>query len=132
MNGTRFRAAASAIRRPVSGEPVSEIRRARGSETSAAPTSSPIPCTTLSTPGGSSASSARSARREAESGDHSAGLRTTVQPAASAGAIFQVASMNGAFQGVITTAGPAGRRSTRFAVPFDDHARSSCAAASSA
>ena len=33
--------------------------------------------------------------------------------------------MKGAFQGVITTAGPAGMRMTRFAVPFDDHTRSS-------
>jgi hypothetical protein len=74
----------------------------------------------------------RSARSEQESGDHSAGLRTTVHPAASAGAVFQVESMNGAFQGVITTAGPAGIRTTRFAVPFELHSRSACAAASSA
>jgi hypothetical protein len=33
--------------------------------------------------------------------------------------------MNGAFHGVITTAGPLGIRITRFAVPPDDHARSS-------
>ena len=38
--------------RAVSGEPVNEMRRARGSATSAAPTSSPMPCTTFSTPGG--------------------------------------------------------------------------------
>jgi len=48
-----------------------------------------------------------------------------VQPAASAGAVFQVESMKGAFHGVITTAGPAGIRSTRFEVPFDDHTRPS-------
>ncbi len=46
-------------------------------------------------------------------------------PAASAGAIFQVESMNGAFHGVITTAGPAGMRTTRLRVPFDSQTRSS-------
>ncbi len=69
----------------------------------------------------------RSGRRAAssESGDHSAGLSTTVQPAASAGAVFQVESMNGAFHGVITAAGPAGMRWTRFQVPFERQSRSS-------
>ena len=78
------------------------------------------------------ASSVRSASSEQESGDHSAGLSTTVQPAASAGAVFQVESMKGAFQGVITAAGPAGIRTTRLAVPFELQARSVCSAASSA
>ncbi len=53
-----------------------------------------------------------SARREAVSGDHSAGLRITVLPAASAGATFQVASISGAFHGVISTQGPAGSQLT--------------------
>ena len=47
-------------------------------------------------------------------GDHSAGLWTTVQPAASAGAIFQVDSMNGVFHGVITPTGPIGTRVEKF------------------
>ena len=51
-----------------------------------------------------------SCRMQAESGDHSAGLCTTVQPAASAGAIFQVESMNGVFHGVMTPTGPIGWR----------------------
>ena len=105
-----FFAAATPMWRAVSGEPVNETRRTPGLETSAAPISSPIPCTMLNTPGGKPASSTRSASSEHESGDHSAGLRIIVQPAASAGAVFQVESMNGAFQGVITTAGPAGMR----------------------
>ena len=46
----------------------------------------------------------------AVSGLHSAGLCTTVQPAASAGAIFQVESMNGVFHGVMTPTGPIGWR----------------------
>jgi hypothetical protein len=52
-----------------------------------------------------------SVRITALSGLHSAGLWTTVQPAASAGAIFQVESMNGVFHGVITPTGPMGWRS---------------------
>ena len=79
----------------------------------------------MSTPGGKPASAIRSASSEHESGDHSAGLRITVDPAASAGAVFHVESMNGAFHGVITTAGPLGIRMTRFAVPFDSQTRSS-------
>ena len=108
VNGTRFWAAAVATSRPVSDEPVKLTRRRRGFETSAAPASSPIPWTTLKTPGGISASAVRSASSEHVSGAHSGGLRTTVQPAASAGAVFQVESMKGAFQGVITPTGPAG------------------------
>ena len=50
----------------------------------------------------------------AVTGDHSAGLCTTVQPAASAGAIFQVDSMNGVFHGVITPTGPIGTRVEMF------------------
>ena len=41
-------------------------------------------------------------------GLHSAGLWTTVHPAASAGAIFHVESMNGVFHGVMTPTGPKG------------------------
>ena len=120
-----FRAAAVPMWTAVSGEPVNEMRRTPGWRVSAAPTSSPIPWTTLKTPGGKPASATRSQSSEQESGDHSAGLRITVQPAASAGAVFHVESMNGAFQGVITTAGPLGMRTTRLRVPFDSQTRSS-------
>ena len=75
------------------------MRRARLSATRAAPTFSPIPWTTLNTPGGRPASIVRSPSSEQDSGDHSAGFSTTVQPAARAGAVFQVESMKGAFQG---------------------------------
>ena len=51
-----------------------------------------------------------SARIVAVTGLHSAGLCTTVHPAASAGAIFQELSMNGVFHGVITPTGPMGCR----------------------
>ena len=48
-----------------------------------------------------------------------------MQPAASAGAVFQVESMNGAFHGVMTAAGPAGMRTTRLSVELLDQWRSS-------
>jgi len=57
---------------------------------SGAPTAGPIPCRMLSTPGGRPASTHRSASRCAVSGVTSLGLATTVFPAASAGAIFQL------------------------------------------
>ena len=66
----------------------------------------------FNTPGGRPASSAISDSNAAVQRDHSAGLCTTVHPAASAGAIFQVDSMNGVFHGVITPTGPSGDRSS--------------------
>jgi hypothetical protein len=42
------------------------------------------------------------------SGAHSGGFSTAVQPAASAGPTFQVESMKGAFQGVMSAATPEG------------------------
>ena len=48
-----------------------------------------------------------------------------MQPAASAGAVFHVESMKGAFHGVMTAAGPAGMRTTRFSVELLDQWRSS-------
>ena len=51
-----------------------------------------------------------SASSVAVTGLHSAGLCTTVQPDASAGAIFQLESMNGVFQGVMMPTGPIGWR----------------------
>ena len=53
-----------------------------------------------------------SASNDAVSGVHSAGFSTTVQPEANAGAIFHVASMSGAFQGVMSTATPLGSQLT--------------------
>jgi hypothetical protein len=91
-----------------------------------------MPCTTLKTPAGKPASSVRSAKREQERGAHSGGFRTTVQPAARAGAVFHVESMKGAFQGVTIAAGPAGILRTRFNVRFELQTRSSYPSASSA
>ncbi len=64
----------------------------------------------LMTPAGTPARSASAAIARADRGVSVAGLQTTVHPAASAGAIFQVDSMNGVFQGVMTPTGPIGWR----------------------
>ncbi|MNT93229.1 hypothetical protein D3C72_2346500 [compost metagenome] len=82
----------------------------RGSATRAAPALAPRPTSTLSTPGGMPASMASSARRRAVSGVSSAGLMTMVQPAASAGMIFQMAIISGKFHGTMPTTTPTGSR----------------------
>ena len=110
--GTRFSAAAFATSFAVGTEPVKEMRDRSGCAVSAAPASSPKPCTTLNTPGGIPASAVMSASSEAVSGAHSGGFATTVSPAASAGPMRQVASINGAFQGVMIPVTPAGSQVT--------------------
>src|ERR1700757_3869831 len=109
---TRFSVLApcAMIAEPVALSPTKPIALMAGCSVSALPASSPKPCTVLSTPSGTPASLTILVRRWAVTGDHSAGLCTTVQPAASAGAIFQVESMNGVFHGVITPTGPIGTR----------------------
>ncbi len=108
----RFNVAAPAamIACPVLVSPVKQIRSTPGCAASAAPALSPNPCTTLNTPAGISASSSTPANSVAVSGDHSAGLSTTVFPAANAGAIRHVESINGAFHGMINPATPTGLR----------------------
>src|SRR6202035_5728868 len=99
---------------PVELSPTKPIALIAGCSVSAFPASSPMPCRVLSTPSGTPACLTSLASRSAVTGDHSAGLWTTVQPAASAGAIFQVESMNGVFHGVITPTGPIGTRVDTF------------------
>ena len=105
---TRFMSSTAArpISLPTSVEPVKAILSTPGCATSAAPAVSPRPVTTLTTPGGKPASSTSSPRRNAVSGVSSAGLSTTVQPAASAGAIFQIAISSGKFQGMMAPTTP--------------------------
>src|SRR5262245_6766294 len=109
---TRFRVGAPCVMmaEPVALSPTKPMALIAGCSVSALPASSPKPCTVLSTPSGTPASFTSLASISAVTGDHSAGLCTTVQPAARAGAIFQVESMNGVFQGVITPTGPIGTR----------------------
>src|SRR6201996_5463492 len=109
---TRFKvfAPCAMIAEPVALSPTKPIALMAGCSVKARPASSPMPCTVLRTPSGTPASFTSLASISAVIGDHSAGLCTTVQPAASAGAIFQVDSMNGVFHGVITPTGPIGIR----------------------
>src|SRR3954454_16906189 len=113
---TRFKVGApcAMIAEPVALSPTKPIALTDGCSVSAMPASSPMPCTVLSTPSGTPACLTSFANRSAVTGDHSAGLCTTVQPAASAGAIFQVESMNGVFHGVMTPTGPIGTRVETF------------------
>src|SRR5471032_3208468 len=92
---------------PVGVEPVNEILLTPGCATSAAPHSRP-PVTTLNTPGGTPASSASSAIRNAVSGVSGEGLMTIVQPAASAGTSFHTAIIKGKFHGTMPATTPTG------------------------
>ena len=95
---------------PVVVSPVKQMRLTPGWADNAAPAASPNPCTTLNTPSGRPASCMTDASRVALNGDHSAGLSTTVLPAARAGAIRQEESISGAFHGMIMPATPTGLR----------------------
>ena len=103
-------AAPVAIWRPTSVEPVNAIFATSGCSTSRCPQVRPGPTTTLTTPSGRPASSASSAKRSAVSGVSSAGLSTTVFPAASAGPSFQAAIVSGKFHGTISPTTPSGSR----------------------
>src|SRR5580692_11717807 len=102
--------AACTINRPTSVDPVNVTLSTPACADSAAPAVGPMPVTTLSTPLGKPASSASSPRRSAVNGVSSAGFNTTVHPAASAGAHFQVASKNGKFQAMMAPTTPTGSR----------------------
>ena len=58
-----------------------------------------------------------SAKRSAVSGVSSAGLRTTVLPAASAGASFHDAIASGKFHGVMSPTTPSGSRTVKPSPP---------------
>ena len=93
---------------PTSVEPVKQTLRTSGCVTNRWPTTDPLPGMTVSTPAGSPASSASSPIRIAVSGVISAGLSTTVLPAASAGAKPQPAIGIGKFHGTMTPTTPSG------------------------
>src|SRR3954452_18556685 len=96
---------------PVEVAPVKATLSTPGWATSGAPQSGPKPVRTLTTPGGKPACSNRAANSSVEAGACSAGLTTTVQPAASAGASFHEASSTGEFHGVMAATTPTGSRS---------------------
>ena len=93
---------------PTSVEPVKHTLRTSSWVTNRSPTTEPLPGITVSTSAGSPASRASSPRRIAVSGVSSAGLRTTVLPAASAGAKPQAAMGIGKFQGTMMPTTPSG------------------------
>jgi hypothetical protein len=93
-------AVVSRMRRPTAVEPVKAILAMPGCSTIAWPVA-PSPVTMLTTPFGSPASRQISAKSKAVSEVYSAGFRTTVFPAASAGAIFHASIRSGKFQGMI-------------------------------
>jgi hypothetical protein len=72
--------------------------------------SGPKPCTTENAPAGTPASFITSASSVAVEGVSSDGFRMTELPHAIAGAIFQVESSSGRFQGEITPTTPCGSR----------------------
>ena len=103
-------AAPAAMPRPTSVEPVKAILATSGCSTSRAPQTLPGPATTFSTPSGTPASRAMRSSSRAVSGVSSAGLSTTVLPAARAGATFHEAMTSGKFQGTISPTTPSGSR----------------------
>src|SRR5258706_4025960 len=93
---------------PTSVEPVELILRTAGFDVNSPPISFALPVTMLITPLGTPARSASSASAKAEYGVCVAGLITTVQPAASAGAALRVIIAAGKFHGVIRPHTPIG------------------------
>ena len=98
---------------PTAVEPVKLILRTSGWVVSTRPisgASSAAPVTTLNTPGGRPARTPSAHTASADSGVCSAGLSTTVFPAASAGAAFLVTMATGKFHGVMHAPTPSGCR----------------------
>ena len=108
VTGFTPRAQPSATRMPTSVEPVNTTFATSGCVTNLSPTIEPLPVSTWKTPSGRPASRPSSARRTAVSGVSSAGLSTTVLPAARAGAKPQPAMGMGKFHGTMTPTTPRG------------------------
>ena len=109
----RLSDAAAMTLRPVAVEPVKETTSTRGSAVSAAPTWWSEEVMTLNTPGGMSVSSTtRRPSAVAVHGVSGAGLSTTVQPAARAGATLARLICIGKFHGVMAATTPAASRQT--------------------
>ena len=100
--------------RPISVEPVNDSLRVRASFSSGSITAPECAAViTLSTPSGRPACWRICASASIDSGVCCAGLTTTVQPAAIAGAILRVPMAVGKFHGVTNTHGPTGWRIVR-------------------
>src|SRR2546421_4582548 len=94
--------------RPISVEPVKVSMRTSGLEVSSLPITLALPVITLNTPLGTPARSASTARASAVSGVSEAGLHTTVQPTASAGATLRVIMAAGEFHRLVGADHPIG------------------------
>ena len=103
----RVPATCLAIARPTDVDPVNATLSTSPCPTRAAPVA-PAPVTMLTTPGGRSACCTISANSSAVSDVVSAGLSTTVLPAARAGAIFHASMSSGKFHGMTCAATPSG------------------------
>jgi hypothetical protein len=90
-----FSAEAARISLPARTEPVTVTSWVIGWRTSASPATRPAPVTTLTTPGGTPASSHRRARARALRGVSSCGFSTMVLPAMIAGATLRANSAAG-------------------------------------
>jgi hypothetical protein len=112
---TRFivRAAVSYTLIPVTSEPVKVTLATSGCSTRALPTSGPKPVTTLKTPAGRPACSARAANSSVLTEANSDGFTTTVHPAARAGAHLTAVNHSGEFQAVRAATTPIGSRSVK-------------------
>ena len=93
---------------PTSVEPVKPMKRTAGCSHIALPIAGASPVRRLRTPAGMPARSASSPSASAVSGVSGAGLATTVQPTASAGATLRVIIAAGKFHGVIAATTPIG------------------------
>ena len=102
---------------PVWVEPVNATAWVPGFTASSSPTSGPGPSTKLNTPGGKSASATQSARTPEHTAVDGAGVHTTAQPQASAGASTSAGIVYGQFQGVISPSTPTGRRRSSTRLP---------------
>src|SRR6266566_1394453 len=93
---------------PTGFDPVKETALTAAWLMISSPASEPDPSTRFKTPAGTPASSKSSTIRTAVAGVSVAGLKTTVFPATSAGAIFQTGIATGKFQGVTQATTPNG------------------------
>src|SRR5450830_1061161 len=106
--GMSFSAARRAMPKPTVVPPVKAMRLIKGCLTRASPTIEPLPGSTLMMPSGTPACWAMRASSMAMRGVISAGLKTTAQPAARAGASFWASLAMGEFQGVMAPTTPSG------------------------
>ena len=109
-------AAQAAMRSATGRDPVKATLSTSGCVARASPRVGPSPVRQPTTPGGRPARSARSQSAQAASGASWAGLTTTVQPAARAGASFQTTRATGKFHGVMAATTPIGSGRTQLPV----------------